>query len=228
MSSLKSGATNLIDAAIYQIKRKIYLAGEELELHFKAEADAAELLQKQQNALDRSRRMAQAEDDDSDSSDEGDSDEEEVVPVDIDGQSVVVRRRTGGFTGGAGAWDEFLDPSTTTAAPGGGAGRQSFDIYVKGAFSSKRSAINTIEGPGAGGALQRYRMFPVIERKRRVDVYGEAIDVEGWLKRGVEDDEFKNLGIVAPPAGIRGKRPREESEEVRTFAQAIVSLANVL
>jgi cleavage and polyadenylation specificity factor subunit 2 len=59
--------------------------------------------------------------------------------------------------------------------------------------------------------MGRFRMFPVVERKRRVDVYGEAIDVEGWLRRGVEDQSFKP--VIAPVAVV--KRVREEDEEVQ-------------
>lgn len=179
------------------MKRKVVLAGEELEAHLETERQVADREAKHQEALDRSRRMMQADaDSDSDSDDSGDEDEGPQEMEVIEPGSGV-RRRTGGFAGGAGAWDEFLDPSNV-----GGAGGQSFDVYVKGAFS-KRAVVDGRE------TLQRYRMFPVIERKRRVDAYGEAIDVEGWLKRGVEEDEFKVPGTVAP---VLGKRTREEEE----------------
>ncbi|POY69950.1 hypothetical protein BMF94_7042 [Rhodotorula taiwanensis] len=118
---------------------------------------------------------------------------EEAVTLDEQKMSSARRRRVGGFTGGAGAWDEFLDADTLAGSAGG----QSFDIYVRGSYGIRS---------GTGG-LTRFRMFPVVERKRRVDAYGEAIDVEGWLKRGQEDDP------LAPGAQILGKRPREEEPE---------------
>lgn len=31
---------------------------------------------------------------------------------------------------------------------------------------------------------QRFRMFPYVEKKRRVDEYGETIDVGMWLRKG--------------------------------------------
>lgn len=181
------------------MKRKIYLSGTELEDHLAAEAEAAELEAKHQTVLERSRRMLHADgDSDSDTDDDGE-DGEAAEEEELDGVAPV-RRRTGGFAGGAGAWDEFLDESTLVGRAGG----QSFDIYVKGEYGVRR----VMEG------LPRYRMFPVVERKRRVDAYGEAIDVEGWLKRGVEDDTFKP--VIAP---VLGKRPREEEEaaEVRSL-----------
>lgn len=53
--------------------------------------------------------------------------------------------------------DEFVDEQETTA----------FDIYVKG-----------------GSRHQRLKMFPFVDRRRKVDVYGEVLDVDGWLRRG--------------------------------------------
>lgn len=190
-----------------QMRRKVYLEGEELEAHLAAEAEAAEMLAKQQAALDRSRRMMQENadgDSDSDSDSDGEAEaadaaqEAATTAADEDQKAVgpaARRRRIGGFTGGAGAWDEFLDAETLAGSAGG----QSFDIYVRGSYGVRS---------GAGGGLTRFRMFPVVERKRRVDAYGEQIDVEGWLKRGQEDDP------LAPGAGQNlGKRAREEEPE---------------
>lgn len=186
------------------MRRKVYLEGEELEAHLEAEREAAELLAKQQAALERSRRMLHADaggesDSESDSDGEGGNDEEADAAEeagDADGAAPALRRRRiGGFTGGAGAWDEFLDAD----ALAGSAGGQSFDIYVRGSFGVR----------SGGGGLQRFRMFPVVERRRRVDAYGEAIDVEGWLRRGQEEDP------LAPGADqqVLGKRPREDEPE---------------
>ncbi|KAG0654938.1 hypothetical protein C6P46_001333 [Rhodotorula mucilaginosa] len=190
-----------------EMRRKVYLEGEELEAHLAAEAEAAEMLAKQQAALDRSRRMMQENadgDSDSDSDSDGEAEaadaaqEAATTAADEDQKAVgpaARRRRIGGFTGGAGAWDEFLDAETLAGSAGG----QSFDIYVRGSYGVRS---------GAGGGLTRFRMFPVVERKRRVDAYGEQIDVEGWLKRGQEDDP------LAPGAGQNlGKRAREEEPE---------------
>lgn len=183
------------------MRRKVYLEGEELEAHLAAEAEAAELVAQQQAALERSRRMLQDANDgesDSESESDGEGAEEadaaaEAVADDEQKVGPVRRRRVGGFTGGAGAWDEFLDADTLAGSAGG----QSFDIYVRGAYGIR----------SATGGLTRFRMFPVVERKRRVDAYGEAIDVEGWLKRGQEDDP------LAPGGQVLGKRTRDAEPE---------------
>jgi cleavage and polyadenylation specificity factor subunit 2 len=49
----------------------------------------------------------------------------------------------------------------------------------------------------AGKENQRFRMFPYVEKKRRVDEYGEVIDVAMWVRRGqimeeeADDEEVK-------------------------------------
>ncbi|KAK4705180.1 cleavage and polyadenylation specificity factor subunit 2, partial [Phenoliferia sp. Uapishka_3] len=203
-----------------EMKRKVYLAGEELADYEEAIRLKAEKEAKHQAMLERSRRMAQADaesdsDSDGNASSSSNSDDEGGLSLSNSRRSKRSRgasepaeldfepsrpRKVGGFTGGAGAWDEFLDPTSVS-----GGGGQSFDIYVKGAFA-KRAVV---------GGLERWRMFPVVERKRRVDAYGEAIDVEGWLKRGVDDeDEFTKSARLAREAGLVGKRIREEEEKV--------------
>ncbi|GAA5907187.1 hypothetical protein JCM6882_008386 [Rhodosporidiobolus microsporus] len=190
-----------------EMKRKVYLEGEELEAHLAAEREAADLAAKQQAALERSRRLLNADaggdsDSDSDASD-ADADVAEEAAAEEDVVVPVRRRRVGGFTGGAGAWDEFLDAD----AVAGQAGGQSFDIYVRGAYGVRK--IIGGGGDGAGAGLPRFRMFPVVERKRRVDAYGEQIDVDGWMRRGMEGEETD----VPGGAGVLGKRGREEEEE---------------
>ncbi|KAM0790221.1 hypothetical protein ACM66B_005534 [Microbotryomycetes sp. NB124-2] len=202
-----------------KMKRKVYLEGQELEQYLQAEREQAEREARQQAMLDRSRRMMNADGDESDTDDE-DSDNEAVgasgarsnnsehLDHDVAGEAGgdalgSSRRRTGGFTGGAGAWDEFLDESALTGRAGG----QSFDIYVKGEYGVRRN----LEG------LPRYRMFPVVERKRRVDAYGEAIDVEGWLRRGTEDDPFgRPKELIQAQQQALGKRAREEETAEET------------
>lgn len=79
----------------------------------------------------------------------------------------------------------------------------SYDIYLKGNVSKAASFFKS-----ADGQAQRFRMFPYIEKKRRIDDYGELIDVEVWLRRGkaleehAENEDMKEL-----------KRIKEEEEE---------------
>ncbi|OAV89059.1 hypothetical protein PTTG_08562 [Puccinia triticina 1-1 BBBD Race 1] len=89
------------------------------------------------------------------------------------------------LTGGGPSWDEFVDEKEPMA----------FDIYVKGGSATRFS----------GGRTQTFRMFPVVERRRKVDGYGEVIDVDGWLKRGDAVDE----AIQRAESGGR-KAPKED------------------
>lgn len=188
------------------MKAKVYLEGEELKAYHLAALEASELAAKQLLILERSRRMMNASADSSDSDSEPEVEEEEEEVVEVAG---IMRRRVGGFTGGAGAWDEFLleegaAPSTTTRKG------QTFDIYVKQSYAPR------LLSESRSSTLQRYRTFPVVERKRRVDAYGEAIDVDGWLRRGLEDESEKRdvrIGAGAAIAPVIGKRTREEEED---------------
>lgn len=177
------------------------MEGEELEAHLAAEREAADLIVKQQAALERSRRMLHVDGDASDSdSDASDAEEDVAEEMAVDGEGgelkvAPIRRRTGGFTGGVGAWDEFLDEDALVGQARG----VSFDIYVRGEYGVRKLTD--------GNGLPRYRMFPVVERKRRVDAYGESIDVEGWLKRGVDEDP-----LTQRAKQVLGKRTREEEE----------------
>lgn len=198
------------------MKSKAYLTGADLEQYEADLVAESELAAKRDAMLARSRRMAQPDADSSDSDEDSDGgssdasaagDAELPVEMDFEPSRLGTRRVAGGFAGGAGAWDEFLDAGSVD-----GGVAQSFDIYVRGKFA-KRAV------PGAG--LERWRMFPVVERKRRVDAWGEAIDVEGWLRRGVEEeDEFTKSAREARERGEVGKRGREEEErvEVRVFS----------
>ncbi|GAA5993784.1 hypothetical protein JCM11641_006987 [Rhodosporidiobolus odoratus] len=192
-----------------QVKRKHYLAGAELEAHLAAVAEAAELVAKQQAALERNRRMMQPDAGESDSdSDASDNDEADGAAEEAEGaggeeEEVMAparKRRLGGFAGGAGAWDEFVDTAEGATGAVGGSKTQSFDIYVRGSYGLRVG--------GAGEGLPRFRMFPVVERRRRVDAYGEQVDVEGWMRRAAEGEEMEPEN-----GGVLGKRSREEEEE---------------
>lgn len=185
--------------------RKVFLEGDELEAHLNAEKEAADLIEKQRAALERSRRMLHADGDASDSdSDASDAEDDVAEEMGGDEPAAPIRRRTGGFTGGAGAWDEFLDEE----ALAGQARGVSFDIYVRGEYGVRKLT--------EGNGLPRFRMFPVVERKRRVDAYGEAIDVEGWLRRGVDEDPLSQGARQ-----VLGKRTREEEEDDEKAAEEV-------
>lgn len=133
----------------------------------------------------RNQRMLEADEDDSDSdSDSDDEDEVERTLGDEDGSvggddTGGERQKRKGDKGGEGAdWAMDGDEGLTKQL-------LSFDIYLKGNVSKATSFFKS-----AGGQTQRFRMFPYVEKKRRVDEYGETVDVGMWLRKGkvLEDD----------------------------------------
>jgi cleavage and polyadenylation specificity factor subunit 2 len=132
-----------------------------------------------QAALARNQQLLEADegadssDSDSDAADE--EDVERALGLDADAS------RTDGAD-----WGRGMDAEDS--------GRQmlSFDIYLKGNVSRAVSFFKS-----AGKENQRFRMFPYVEKKRRVDEYGEVIDVAMWVRRGqimeeeADDEEVK-------------------------------------
>lgn len=117
--------------------------------------------------------------------DEGDSDsdsdsEDEVSRELMDEQDEGGRRAD---KNDAADWN--MDDSTTSKL-------LSFDIYLKGNVSKATSFFKTL------GQSQRFRTFPYVEKKRKVDEYGEIIDVSMWMQKGkileeqAESDELKD------------------------------------
>jgi cleavage and polyadenylation specificity factor subunit 2 len=198
-----------------QIHSKQFLAGKELEDYLEEEKQAQEREAKHRAALDRSRRMREAAADQGDETESSESDNEEdedgagdtegMVVGEVDGDVAMAEPGAGNESlsfggprpGGAGAWDEFLDPLAQEGRQG------SFDIYVRGRFNEAGQVV---------GAQARVRMFPFFERRRRVDAYGEVIDVKGWLMRGKQEDDAL-LGPAGTGETVIGKRKREEMEE---------------
>jgi cleavage and polyadenylation specificity factor subunit 2 len=83
--------------------------------------------------------------------------------------------------------------------------QMSFDIYVKGQ--------QTRVGRGAVGEMARFRMFPSIERRgKKIDEYGEGIDLGLWIRRGREIEEEGETEEVR-----EGKRRKLEEEEKQVW-----------
>lgn len=181
------------------MNHKVPLQGAELEAYQQKERAAKEKEAAHQAALARNQRMLEADEDDSDSDSDSDADdedevrqalEEDIMDTEMEGTSnpmeVGKRRRA---DKGADGMDWGMDGDE-------GLTKQllSFDIYLKGNVSKATSFFKS-----AGGQTQRFRMFPYVEKKRRVDEYGETIDVGMWLRKGkvleedAESDEAKDF-----------------------------------
>lgn len=206
-----------------QIHSKVPLQGEELEAFLAKERAVKEKEAAHQAALARTQRMLEADegqsDSDSDDEDESDDDEEDEVERELgedlmdttddlkrsrQGPNATTRsgnKRKRGEGGGDGT-DWVLGNEGDE-----GATRISFDIYLKGNVAKATSFFKS-----ADGQTQRFRMFPYVEKKRKVDEYGETVDVGTWLRKGrvleedAEDEETKEA------------RRRKEEEEAKVSA----------
>lgn len=76
----------------------------------------------------------------------------------------------------------------------------SFDIFVKGQ--------QTRVGRGVAGEMARFRMFPFLAKARRVDSYGEGLDIGQWVRKGREIEEEGETEEVR-----EAKRRKLEEEE---------------
>ncbi len=182
---------------LYQLNHKVPLQGAELEAYLQKERAAKEREAVQQAALVRSQRMLEADEDESDSESDSDADEEDEVrqalrgesgDVDMDASTELTKSQRKRGEKGLDGTDWGLDGDE-------GLTKQllSYDIFLKGNVSKSTSFFKT-----AGIQTQRFRMFPYVEKKRRVDEFGETIDVGMWLRKGkafeelAEDDDSKD------------------------------------
>ncbi|KIM46373.1 hypothetical protein M413DRAFT_17042 [Hebeloma cylindrosporum] len=198
------GSNIMMDSTIkLTMKRKVPLTGLELELHQRKEQAARDKEAAHQATLARNQRMLEADEDDSDSESDSDADDEDEVRQALEGDDM----DTGADDIGQGERnkrkaDKGMD-GTDWMDGDEGLTKQllSFDIYLKGNVSKATSFFKTT------GQAQRFRMFPYVEKKRRVDDYGETIDVGMWLRKG------KALEEEAESEDIKDYKRRALAEE---------------
>ncbi|WVW84589.1 hypothetical protein I302_106623 [Kwoniella bestiolae CBS 10118] len=168
-----------------EMDSKVPLVGSELEAHLESERLAKEREAAHQAALDRSKRMLEADDLESDSESEGsDIGEDEAAADGILGAVTKRRQDANAFAG------DGEDVNRT----------MSFDIYVKG------QQMRVYNRPGE---MTRFRMFPFLERRgRKIDAYGEGLDIGQWVRKGREIEEEGETEEVREK-----KRLKEEEEE---------------
>ena len=83
--------------------------------------------------------------------------------------------------------------------------QMSFDIFVKG------QQMRVGRGNQAG-EMTRFRMFPHLEKKgRKVDTFGESIDVGLWIRRGKEIEEE---GETQEVRDMKRRKIEEEERQV--------------
>lgn len=136
-----------------------------------------------QASIARNQRILEADEDESDEDSDSDSEEEDEVERALDEGQMDTdeisnpaagsrRKRKASKNEDDADWGLDMDEGLTKQL-------LSFDIYLKGNVSKATSFFKS-----AGGQTHRFRMFPYVEKKRRVDEYGETIDVGMWLRKG--------------------------------------------
>ncbi|RXK41628.1 cleavage and polyadenylation specificity factor subunit 2 [Tremella mesenterica] len=176
----KIGKLHRLDGSMtVELNSKVPLIGAELEAHVEAERLEKEREAAHQAALNRSERMLEADDLESDS----DSDTESLDAA----TGGLVRNRAEGANAYAGDGEDVRT--------------MSFDIFVKG------QQMRT--GRGTEGGMARFRMFPFLERRgRKIDDYGEGLDIGQWVRKGKEIEEEGETEEVR-----EAKRRKEMDEE---------------
>ncbi|KAF5363964.1 hypothetical protein D9756_000393 [Leucocoprinus leucothites] len=202
------GSNIMLDGTLHmKMHNKIPLQGAELEAYLQQEKEQKDKEAAQQAAIARNQRMLEADEDESESDSDSDAEEEDEVrrtlegDMDVDDDNKTLRRRKG----------DNLDSADWAMDGDEGLTKQflSFDIYLKGNVSKATSFFKS-----TGTQAQRFRMFPYVEKKRRVDEYGETIDVGMWLRKGkaleeeAESDEIRDY-----------KRKLQEEEEAKKIKE---------
>ncbi|KAG9317488.1 beta-lactamase-like protein [Chiua virens] len=193
----KIGSNVMLDGSLHlRMNSKVPLQGTELELYLAKERAIKEKEAAQQAAIVRNQRMLEADEDDSD--EESDSEEEDEVERALnedqmdtaDGESAVLAsaRRRKAEKLEDNDWGLDMDDGLTKTL-------LSFDIYLKGNVSKATS------------------FFKSTEKKRKVDEYGETVDVGMWLRRG------KVFEQEAESDEIKEARWRQAEEESKTAVQ---------
>ncbi|KAL0570092.1 hypothetical protein V5O48_011867 [Marasmius crinis-equi] len=210
----KIGDSFMVDGTLkLRMNAKVPLQGAELEAHLQKEREAREEEQAAQAALARTQRMLEADEDDSDSDSDDDDEEEEVrraLGDDDDDFSGQGRKRD---KSDRADWNLDVDEGLTKQL-------LSYDIYLKGNVSRGTSFFKSVDGQG-----QRFRMFPYVEKKRRVDDYGETIDVGMWLRKSkVLEDEANNDDPNDPRRKQAEKEERQALEPPSKFVSSEVEV----
>lgn len=178
-----------------QLHHKIMLQGEELAAYEEQQRLEAEQKAKEKALQDRSRRLKEAaevgdSDESSGEEDEGDADDRETAKAAINDAET-------GYSGGF--LDEFLPESS----------QGPIDLYVRAAPRSEfTQGVLQPDGSYYFPSLReqtRARLFPFVERRRKVDAYGEVIDVQAWQSRGKTADTKAEETVL-------GKRKRDQPQ----------------
>lgn len=171
------------------------LEGEELAAYEAHEREVADRKAKEKALQDRSRRLKEAAD--LGDSDESSGEEDEGDAEGRDEAKGVLNDAETGYSGGF--LDEFLPESS----------QGPIDLFVKAAPRSEfTQGILQPDGTYYFPSLReqtRTRLFPFVERRKKVDAYGEVVDVQAWQNRGKAAEN-------KPEETVLGKRKRDQPQ----------------
>ncbi|KAK7061904.1 cleavage and polyadenylation specificity factor subunit 2 [Favolaschia claudopus] len=214
----KIGRNVMLDETLSLVmKSKVPLQGAELEEYLQKERSAKEKEAAHQAQLARSQRMLEADEDESDSDSDSDAEDEDEVRQALEGDNMDTD--VGDLGGGKKRKaDRGLDGADWGLDGDEGLTKQllSFDIYLKGNVSKPTSFFKNV-----GGQTQRFRMFPYLEKKRRVDEYGETVDVAMWLRKSRVFDEEAEMDDSKDYK--RKKQAEEEAKAIQEIPSKFVT-----
>ncbi len=181
-----------LDPLPLELKSKVKLKDEELQLYNDAIEAAKEKAAQRRALMARSRRRLEA--DEEEGEDDDDSDADDDAAEDNFGEfgnvaDPVTRKRGYGAAFGDDAGDRGAAADGTEI---------SYDVFLRGnaakvtSFFGARGDQKEADA-AAGDAGIRFRMFPFLEKRRRIDTFGEAVDVNRWLDKKNELEQKEKL-----------------------------------
>ncbi|PWN19876.1 hypothetical protein BCV69DRAFT_313612 [Microstroma glucosiphilum] len=218
------------------VRQRLPLQGHELEAYNEEKRLRKEKDDQHKALLARSRQRLEADQEEDSDEDDGDDDKAEDsdddleagLPEDPVGFSAVT------LDGNKGRGSRKLKDLTHSGAGDalGGEGDMtllgsslSHDIYLRGDSAHASNFFNPLRGnvdtnleqeaAKRHGVGVRYRTAPVIEKRKRIDAFGEVVDVARWLSRGraVDAAEASNAkGTANTAAEASRKRRRLDGE----------------
>lgn len=207
------GRNIMLDGSlVLEMHAKVPLMGAELDEYLEKER-----LAKEQEAVElaastkqqtQEQRILEADEDDSDTDSDEEDDEEQIereLGGDMMDTSENLREpisRAARPKAQEGDWDMDGDEGLSKTM-------LSYDIYLKGNVSKATSFFKS-----ADGQRERFRMFPYVEKKRRVDEYGETIDVGLWVRKGKVLEEAQQ---DERPIEVQVEEPKVQEEPPSKF-----------
>ncbi|KAH8923833.1 hypothetical protein BT69DRAFT_1262060 [Atractiella rhizophila] len=180
-----------------EIGRKKILEGEELRAFMDAKEREREKGEKDRAREERKRKILEAEDDDESEEEDEDEDDEEGGKEEVADRMIVDEEEETKEKN----FDIYIRPDRKKRV---NLLREAMKLYISGNIQAAEQLQSL--------AYQKFRMFPLISTKRKVDSYGETVDVEEWMRRGKEE-EVRGAEEKEREDAMSGKRVKKSEEK---------------